>query len=109
MNCAHQFLLGLLVGSAKSFFDAMNSGLTQGAQKPSCSTASSLITDRAGADGREGPAIVAPDRISTLDSIAGAADERMSGVSGDLQQFRWLLIEQEHNALPTPFLVACGG
>jgi hypothetical protein len=26
----------------------------------------------------------------------------MSGVSGDLQQFRWLLIEQEHNALPTP-------
>jgi hypothetical protein len=26
-------------------------------------------------------------------------------MSGDLQRFRWLLIEQEHNALPTPFLV----
>ena len=45
-----------------------------------------------GADGREGPAIVAPDRISTLDSIAGPLQ-----MSGDLQQFRWLLIEQEHN------------
>ena len=26
-------------------------------------------------------------------------------MSVDLLQFRWLLVEQEHNALPTPFLV----
>ena len=131
-------VLGLLVGSAKSSFDAMNTGLTQGAAKaimfdrilahygPEAKDARDELRqtiaktvasiwpeentsgmDLKTVEGSAGPERVAEkvQQLSPQTESQRSIRSQALQMSVDLLQFRWLLIEQEHNALPTPFLV----
>jgi hypothetical protein len=131
-------VLGLLVGSAKSSFDAMNAGLTEAGAR-------TIMLDRVlahyGPETREVRAMVRrtlettiahiwPDETSTrprldvvekavgMETIQASIREltpqndtqrqlqaQALQISSDLQQLRWILIEQREKSLPTVFLV----
>ena len=131
-------VLGLLVGSAKSSFDTVNAGFTQGAAKV-------IMLDRVLAhygpetkDARDelrravanGVALLWPEentpgtgfkaaeeavgmegvgariqQLSPQTELQRSIQSQALQIGADLLQSRWLLVEQEQNSLPTPFLV----
>jgi hypothetical protein len=140
-------VLGLLIASAKSSFDAQRTGFQQlsanlvmldrtlirygpesksareGLRQLMTSTIERLWPDEAAAPhgsraGREsaglgGSAITSGgsavfDRIQNLspqNAIQRSLQSQAMSISSDLSRTRWLLVEQQESALPTPFLV----
>jgi hypothetical protein len=131
-------VLGLLVSSAKSSYDTMNSGIVQSSAKlivldralarygpetkaareelkrsieagiemvwPTQKTSGTGITSFERAKGME----LVQDKLRELTPANDAQRQFLAQaqqISTDLGQTRWLLIEQEQNALPLPLLV----
>jgi hypothetical protein len=131
-------VLGLLVGSAKSSFDAVNAGLTEGGARVimldrilahygpetkdvrdelrrTITNSVALLWPEENAagtgfkavEGNNGTERVAEKlhRLSPQTESQRSIQSQALQMSNDLLQSRWLLIEQEYNSLPTPFLV----
>ena len=131
-------VLGLLVGSAKSSFDAMNTLIMQSGAKiitldqtlgqygPETKEARNLLRNTvAGAIRKAWPESYDKETgLKAVESSTGAVDfinsirdlkptndsqrqvqSQALQLGNDLLQSRWLLIEENQNELPTPFLV----
>src|SRR6266481_3847672 len=95
-------VLGLLVGSAKSSFDATNTAIVQNGAKI-------ILLDRvmAGFE-RAAPMEEIQAKLRELMPATDAQRQLLSQaeqITNDMLQARWLLIEQAQSALPMPFLV----
>lgn len=130
-------VLGLLIASAKNYFDKINDEVTQ-------SAATVIQLDRAlarfGPETKEARALLRASFASAVDVISGdnarmakldsserllrverfqdklwelaprndaqrSLQARAAELSNELQQTRWLLIQQGEGSIPTPFLV----